>query len=228
MYCKRLFDLIAASIGLLFLSFPIVVISAIVKISSCGPVFYIQNRVGRQGRLFRAIKFRTMYLGADKEGSVTTAIDTRITPVGRGLRRFKLDELPQLWNVLVGDMSLVGPRPDVPGYADALAGDAHRVLELRPGITGPATLYFRYEEELLAKVNDPGRFNDEVIWPAKIRMNLDYLEHRTFWKDIGYILITIAPPLNAWLKLVPASPRNPEEIQFKKEADKREEKRKTR
>jgi lipopolysaccharide/colanic/teichoic acid biosynthesis glycosyltransferase len=212
MLLKRLFDLITALLGLLALLVPFVVLCAIVKISSQGSVFYIQKRVGRNGKLFSAIKFRTMFVGADKMGSVTTSIDSRITPIGRWLRKYKLDELPQLWNVLIGKMSFVGPRPDVPGYADMLAGEAHKVLELRPGITGPATLYFRYEEELLAGVADPKRFNDEVIWPMKVRLNLEYLEHWSFWMDFGYILITVLPSLNRWLKLVPESPRRPEEL----------------
>jgi lipopolysaccharide/colanic/teichoic acid biosynthesis glycosyltransferase len=212
MLLKRLFDLITALLGLLALLVPFVVLCAIVKISSQGSVFYIQKRVGRNGKLFSAIKFRTMFVGADKMGSVTTTIDSRITPIGRWLRKYKLDELPQLWNVLIGKMSFVGPRPDVPGYADMLAGEARKVLELRPGITGPATLYFRYEEELLAKVENPKRFNDEVIWPMKVRLNLEYLEHWSFWMDFGYILITVLPSLNRWLKLVPESPRRPEEL----------------
>ena len=213
MQIKRLFDIIAALIGLLALILPFVVVGALVKLSSRGPVFFIQKRVGRKGRAFRTIKFRTMYLGADKEGSVTTSADARITPIGRLLRNYKLDEFPQLWNVLVGKMSFVGPRPDVPGYADKLEGEARQVLELRPGITGPATLYFRYEEDLLAQVSDPKQFNDTVIWPKKIRLNLEYLENWSFWKDVGYILITVVPSLNRTLKLVPESPRKAEEVE---------------
>jgi len=142
-----------------------------------------------------------MYTGADKQDFITAASDSRITPVGKFLRRFKLDELPQLWNVLAGKMSFVGPRPDVPGYADKLRGNDRRILELRPGITGPATLFFRNEEELLEKVEDKQKYNDEMIWPEKVRLNLEYLENYSFWKDIGYILITILPPLENILKL---------------------------
>jgi lipopolysaccharide/colanic/teichoic acid biosynthesis glycosyltransferase len=141
-----------------------------------------------------------MVIGAEKGGTITSANDARITPAGALLRRLKLDELPQLWNVLVGKMSFVGPRPDVPGYADKLEGAARRILALRPGITGPASLYFRNEESLLAKVNDPKRHNDEVIWPKKIELNLDYADKWSFRKDLGYILVTIVPGLNKWRK----------------------------
>ena len=206
-FVKRSFDGVASAAGLVVLSPCFVVLCPLVKLSSPGPVFFRQPRVGRSGKTFTAFKFRTMYVGADREGPVTTADDPRITPLGRFLRKFKLDELPQLWNVLLGRMSFVGPRPDVPGYADWLAGDDRTILDLRPGITGPATLYFRYEGELLAKVSGPKQFNDTVLWPIKVRMNLEYLRKWGFWKDIGYILITVLPPLNRWLKLVPDSPR---------------------
>jgi lipopolysaccharide/colanic/teichoic acid biosynthesis glycosyltransferase len=205
-FVKRSFDGVASAAGLVVLSPCFAVLCPLVKLSSPGPVFFRQPRVGRSGKPFTAFKFRTMYVGADKEGPVTTADDPRITPLGRCLRKFKLDELPQLWNVLLGRMSFVGPRPDVPGYADWLTGDDRTILDLRPGITGPATLYFRYEGELLAKVNGPKLFNDTVLWPIKVRMNLEYLRKWSFWKDIGYILITVLPPLNRLLKLVPDSP----------------------
>ena len=156
---------------------------------------YGVGRLGWHGRLFNVTKFRTMQVGSDRFGSVTVASDKRITPIGKILRRTKLDEFPQLWNVLLGHMSFVGPRPDVPGYADQLQGEDRRVLELRPGITGPATLLFRNEEELLALAEDPTRFNDEVVFPEKVRLNLAYLDTWSFWKDIGYILATVAPPL---------------------------------
>lgn len=171
-------------------------------------MFFAQKRVGKNGELFNAVKFRTMRLGAEREGTVTTADDARVTPIGRILRRFKLDELPQLWNVLTGRMSFVGPRPDVPGYADRLSGEARKILCLRPGITGPATLYFRNEEELLAQAQDLKTFNDTVVWPAKVNLNLKYLEQWSFGKDIGYILITIFPALNRYLSLVPESPQS--------------------
>jgi len=192
---KRAFDFVASFSGLVLLSPVMLAVAAAVRLSSPGPVLYVQNRVGRQGRLFRCAKFRTMRVGADAGGSVTTATDSRITPVGQFLRRWKLDELPQLWNVLTGRMSFVGPRPDVPGYADRLHGEDRRILDLRPGITGPATLLFREEERLLALAKDPKAFNDEVIFPEKVRINREYLETASFWRDIGYILATVAPGL---------------------------------
>ena len=146
---KRSLDVAASLAGLLVLLVPGVLIALVIRLSSPGPVFFVQMRVGRHGRPFRCVKFRTMRLGADAAGPVTAAGDSRVTPVGRVLRRYKLDEWPQIWNVLLGHMSLVGPRPDVPGYADRLEGDARRLLELRPGITCPTTLYFRDEEALL-------------------------------------------------------------------------------
>ena len=173
-----------------------------------GPVFFKQKRVGRHGKLFTMVKFRSM---AVEHGgsSVSVAGEARITPLGAKLRRYKLDELPELWNVLVGDMSFVGPRPDVPGYADQLKGDDRRMLELRPGITGPASLKYRDEEELLAVIDkalkDGGEvkladgrvvksvedYNDIVIFPDKVRINLYYLDHYSFWKDIQMIFATV-------------------------------------
>jgi len=200
---KRLLDIIISGAGLIILlPFMILVILAIC-FSSKGPVFFTQPRVGRDGEIFKLIKFRTMKVGAEKEGSITTASDSRVTQIGRWLRRFKLDEYPQLWNVFIGNMSLVGPRPDVPGYADRLKGRARAILSLRPGITGPATLYFRNEEELLDRAEDPKRYNDRVIYPAKVALNLEYLERWTFSRDIGYILITVFPFLDSFLRLVP-------------------------
>ena len=134
-----------------------------------------------------------MFPESEKHGSVTTAGDSRITPIGILLRKYKLDEIPQLWNVLIGNMSFVGPRPDVPGYADRLQGDDRRILALYPGITGPATLKFRDEENLLAVISDPQRYNDEVIFPEKVRLNIEYVDHWSFWKDMGYIIMTIMP-----------------------------------
>ena len=124
-------------------------------------------------------------------GPITIAGDKRITSVGRFLRRWKLDELPTLWNVLKGDMSLVGPRPDVPGYADNLEGEYRRVLEMRPGIAGPATLKYSNEEKLLAEVDDPKKYNDEVVFPDKVRINLEYMDNWSLWKDIKIIFKTI-------------------------------------
>lgn len=190
---KRSLDLAVSLAGLLVLLIPFAVLAALVRLSSPGPAFFVQARVGRHGRPFRCVKFRTMRVGTDAGGPVTTAGDARVTPIGRFLRRYKLDEWPQLWDVLLGHMSLVGPRPDVPGYADRLQGDARRLLELRPGITGPATLHFRDEEELLATVPNPQEYNDTVIWPKKVELNLDYLDTWTVWTDIRYILRTVLP-----------------------------------
>jgi lipopolysaccharide/colanic/teichoic acid biosynthesis glycosyltransferase len=204
---KRSFDILGASCGLFFLVPAACVLALVLKLTSPGPVFYYQKRIGRRGRVFTCVKFRTMSSGADAQGTITTASDTRITPIGKCLRVYKIDELPQLWNVLVGRMSFVGPRPDVPGYADRLEGDDRKMLELRPGITGPASLFFRYEEQLLADVSDPVSFNDSVIWPMKVALNLKYMAEWSFFKDIGYILVTIVPCLNRFFRLIPSSPR---------------------
>ena len=199
---KRLFDIFFSALGLAALCVPFLIVALCIKLTSPGPVFFRQQRIGRKGKSFFVIKFRTMFTGAERHGSITTSNDSRVTPVGRWLRRCKLDEFPQLWNVLVGKMSFVGPRPDVPGYADRLEGIARIILELRPGITGPASLYFRNEEKLLASEKDPKKYNDTVIWPKKVELNLAYAENWSFWRDIGYILITVFPFLNKWLKLV--------------------------
>jgi len=196
MRIKRLFDLAAALAGIILLFLPGVIIAFAVKLASSGHVFFTQTRIGRNGRSFTCVKFRTMFIDSAHQGSITTAADVRITPIGRYLRRCKLDELPQLWNVLIGKMSFVGPRPDVPGYADRLSGDDRKILSLRPGITGPASIFFRNEEELLAGQADPKSYNDTVIWPTKVAINRIYIEEWSFWKDIGYILITVIPPLD--------------------------------
>ncbi len=192
---KRLFDVPVAFIGLMALFVPMGLMGLIVRLTSAGPALYRHTRIGRHARPFRCVKFRTMYLDSDSQGSITTASDSRVTPVGRVLRKYKLDELPQLWNILRGNMSFVGPRPDVAGYADRLEGEQRRILDLYPGITGPATLRFRDEEMLLSRVADPKRYNDEVIFPEKVRLNLAYLENWSIWKDLGYILFTVAPSI---------------------------------
>ena len=186
---KRAFDFTAAAAGLAVLWPVILVTWAMAGRDTGASGFFRQQRVGRGGKMFQVVKLRTMRpVGGT---SVTTASDPRITPLGAKLRRYKLDELPQLWNVLVGNMSLVGPRPDVPGYLDRLVGEDREILKLRPGITGPATLKYRDEEIILAGVEDPERYNLEVIWPDKVRINLDYLRNWSFGKDIGYILRTV-------------------------------------
>jgi lipopolysaccharide/colanic/teichoic acid biosynthesis glycosyltransferase len=191
---KRGFDVCSALVGFVVLSLPAIAIALLVKITSPGPVFYRQARVGQHGKLFNCVKFRTMRSGSERLGSVTIAADTRVTPLGRWLRRKKLDEMPQLWNVLRGQMSLVGPRPDVPGFADSLQGEDRLVLSLKPGITGPATLRFRDEEGLLGQQRDPERYNLEVIFPEKVRINREYVQNYSFWKDIMYIWLTLVPP----------------------------------
>ena len=189
---KRLFDFTFAIFGLTILS-PVLIILSLIIITSPGTVLYSQKRVGRQGRLFTLYKFRTMVHNADTMpgGSITVENDDRITAIGKLLRRWKLDELPTLWNVLKGDMSFVGPRPDVPGYADKLVGDDRRLLDLRPGITGPATLKYANEEKLLGGVDNPKKYNDEVVFPDKIQINLEYVDNWSFWMDIKIIFKTV-------------------------------------
>lgn len=190
MALKYIFDRITALLGLLFL-WPILLIAAIlIKCQMPGPVLFVQQRVGQNGQLFNCHKFRTMQLEHDGS-TVSVAGESRITPLGAKLRKYKLDELPGLWDVLIGNMSFVGPRPDVPGYADKLQGDDRIILTLRPGITGPATLKYRQEEELLASVTDPQKYNDEVIYPDKVRINRYYAEHYSFIDDIRIIICTV-------------------------------------
>lgn len=180
-----------ALIGLLVLWPVLLVVAVLIKIKMPGgPAIFKQKRVGRNGRLFTMYKFRSMTVGHGGS-SVSVAGESRITPLGAKLRRYKLDELPELWNVLIGDMSFVGPRPDVPGYADQLEGRSRDVLRLRPGITGPASLKYRDEEDLLARQNDPQKYNDEVIFPDKVRINLHYLHNYSFIKDIQMIFCTV-------------------------------------
>lgn len=191
MILKFLFDRVVSLLGLLVLWPVLLIIAVLIRVKMPGdPVMFSQQRVGRHARLFRIYKFRTMVVDHDGS-SVSVRGESRITPIGATLRRYKLDELPELWNVLKGDMSFVGPRPDVPGYADKLEGDSRRMLELRPGITGPATLKYRNEEELLASVENPLEYNDHVIFPDKVRINLYYLDHYSFWKDLQMILCTL-------------------------------------
>lgn len=177
-------------VGLIILMPVFVAMAVLIGITMGGPVFFSQTRIGRYGRPFRIIKFRTMQVDED-ELVITIKNDRRITSTGAFLRRYRLDELPQLWNVLKGEMSLVGPRPDVPGYADKLTGDDRQILALRPGITGPATLKYANEEELLALQPDPLKYNDEFIFPDKVKINREYMFRRNFLLDIKIILYTI-------------------------------------
>ncbi len=155
-----------------------------------GPVLFKQVRAGRKGRPFTICKFRTMSLNHNGN-TISVKGESRITPLGAILRKYKLDELPELWNVLKGDMSFVGPRPDMPEYASRLTGEERQILELRPGITGPATLEYANEEEILASVPDPQKYNDEVIWPDKVRKNLQYYHNHSFAGDLKIILKTL-------------------------------------
>ena len=218
MIVKFLFDRIVALIGLLFLWPILLIVAVLVKVKMPGgPAFFVQKRVGKDGKLFDCHKFRTMTV-KHNGSTVSVAGDSRITPLGATLRHYKLDELPGLWDVLIGNMSFVGPRPDVPGYADKLQGDDRDVLKLRPGITGPATLKYRLEDELLSDVRSLVQgsgfrvngsmltqeqidkmsdqelavwYNDNVIYPDKVRLNCYYYRHYSFIKDIQMILCTV-------------------------------------
>lgn len=188
---KWIFDRFASFFGLLFLWPILLVVAILIRVKMPGgPVIFTQQRVGKDGKLFTMYKFRSMMVGHGGS-SVSVAGETRITPLGAKLRKFKLDELPELWNVLIGDMSFVGPRPDVPGYADKLTGSDRAVLKLKPGITGPASLKYRNEEEILAKQSDPIKYNDEVIYPDKVRININYMKHWSFLLDLKIIIYTI-------------------------------------
>ena len=191
MIIKFLFDRVTAFFGLFFLWPLLLAVSYLIrKKMPGGPVIFKQKRVGKGGKIFTVYKFRSMDV-AHHGSSVSLAGEARITPLGAVLRRYKIDELPELWNVLIGDMSFVGPRPDVPGYADQLQGEDREILKFRPGITGPASMKYRNEEELLAKQFDPVRYNDEVIYPDKVRINRYYLHHYSFIKDIQMIIYTV-------------------------------------
>ncbi len=188
---KRGFDLSGAAVGLALTWWLILLAWAAATIDTRRNGFFVQERVGRHGRPFRVVKIRTMQEVLGLDTTVTRSGDARITRLGAFFRRFKVDELPQLWNVLVGDMSFVGPRPDVPGFADRLEGEDRVMLSIRPGITGPATLKYRDEESLLAGVDDPERYNREVIWPDKVRINRDYIRDWRLRDDLKYIWWTV-------------------------------------
>ena len=205
MILQWIVERVAALIGLLFLCPVLLVVAILVKVKMPGgPAFFVQKRVGKGGKLFKCHKFRTMTV-KHNGSTVSVAGDSRITPFGAVLRHYKLDELPGLWDVLIGNMSFVGPRPDVPGYADKLTGDDRDVLKLRPGITGPATLKYRLEDEMIsdyvAKRQAEGdkrpmqeiatEYNDKVIYPDKVRINCYYYRNYSFWKDIEMIFATV-------------------------------------
>jgi len=182
---------LGAAFGLAFTFWIIVPAWVLASLDTHKNGFFTQERVGKDGRIFRVIKIRTMREVPGLNSTVTTGSDVRITRLGRFWRRSKIDELPQLINILKGDMSFVGPRPDVPGYADRLQGDDRIILSVRPGITGPATLKYRNEEYLLAEKNDPQKYNDQVLWPDKVRLNREYVEKWSFIKDLRYIWMTV-------------------------------------
>lgn len=205
MILKWLFDRIVAFLGLAVLWPVLVIVAILVKVKMPGgPAFFVQKRVGKDGKLFNCHKFRTMTV-KHNGSTVSVAGDSRITPLGAKLRHWKLDELPGLWDVLIGNMSFVGPRPDVPGYADKLVGEDRDVLKLRPGITGPATLKYRLEDEMISefvtKKQQEGdsrpmqeiavEYNDKVIYPDKVRLNCYYYRHYSFIKDIQMIVCTV-------------------------------------
>ena len=205
MCLKFLFDRLVSLIGLLFLWPLLIVVAILIKIKMPGgPAIFTQKRVGKDGKLFTCHKFRSMTM-KHSGSTVSVAGDSRITPLGATLRHYKIDELPGLWDVLIGNMSFVGPRPDVPGYADKLQGDNRIVLKLRPGITGPATLKYRLEDEMIseyvAKKQEEGdcssaqeiaeEYNNKVIYPDKVRINKYYYEHYSFIKDIQMVFCTV-------------------------------------
>lgn len=205
MLLKYIFDRVVSFLGLLLLWPVLVIVAILVKVKMPGgPAFFVQKRVGKGGKLFKCHKFRTMTV-KHNGSTVSVAGDSRITPLGAKLRHWKLDELPGLWDVLIGNMSFVGPRPEVPGYADKLQGDDMDVLKLRPGITGPATLKYRLEDEMISEYvaqkqkEDDSRsmqeiaveYNDNVIYPDKVRINCYYYRHYSFVKDIQMILCTV-------------------------------------
>ena len=191
MWIKHTFDFILALIGLLLLGWLIIILWVFASLDTLSNGLIQQPRVGKDGNIFKMFKLKSMRKVDGIDTVITTSKDPRITHFGKFLRKFNLDELPQLLNVLMGSMSFVGPRPDVPGYADQLTGENRKILELRPGITGPASLKYVNEEEILADVKDPEKYNDEVIYPDKVRINLDYYYNHTLWSDVKIILRTV-------------------------------------
>lgn len=188
---KRSFDFAVAFFGLVCFCWLILLAWLGASVDTRSNGFFLQQRVGRHGRLFKVVKIKTMRPLKHVDTTITAAHDPRITPLGAFFRKTKIDELPQLWNVLIGQMSFVGPRPDVPGYADKLVGKERIILSIRPGITGPATIKYKNEETLLAAQDDPEKYNDEVIFPDKVSINMEYIQSYSFKKDICYIIQTV-------------------------------------
>jgi lipopolysaccharide/colanic/teichoic acid biosynthesis glycosyltransferase len=188
---KRVFDIGASLAGLLLLAPVIFLCWFVAALDTRSNGFFIQKRIGRHGRVIRVCKIKTMYPGDSQRSPIASRNIASISRSGRVFRKYKLDELPQLFNVLAGSMSLVGPRPDVPGYADRLQGEDRIILSLRPGITGPASIKYKDEESILAAVDNPEAYNDRIIWPDKVRINREYVNNYSLLHDIRYIFHTI-------------------------------------
>lgn len=192
MIIKYIFDRFFSLIGLILLSPFLLVVFILHKIKMPkGSFIYRQNRVGKDGKLFKIFKIRTLRDNSEEAGSVTIADDERILPFGKWLRESKIDTFLELINILIGDMSFVGPRPDVPGYADKLEGDDRVILKMRPGLTGPASIKYRHEDEILARQDNPQEYNDTVIWPDKVKINREYYEKWSIWRDVSILFETI-------------------------------------
>lgn len=188
---KRLFDITASGLGLLVLSPLFLILAVWIKLDSPGPVFYRQVRVGRGNKDFRLFKFRSMHVGSDKKGLITVGgHDPRVTRSGYYIRKYKLDELPQLINVFIGDMSLVGPRPEVRKYVDLYTPEQLHVLDVRPGITDMASIRYRNENELLEQAAEPEQYYRDVVMQDKLRINLEYVADHSFIKDLKIIFMT--------------------------------------
>jgi lipopolysaccharide/colanic/teichoic acid biosynthesis glycosyltransferase len=184
MLIKFIFDRVFSIIFLILLLPVLLIITIAIKLKNInGSVLFKQKRVGQNGKLFTIYKFRTM-VASHNGSSISIKGESRITPLGAKLRKYKLDELPELWNVLIGNMSFVGPRPDVQSYADKLKGEHRNILKMKPGITGPASLKYSNEEEILASVLDPQKYNDEIIYPDKVKINLDYYHNHSFLSEL--------------------------------------------
>ncbi|BAF71064.1 sugar transferase [Sulfurovum sp. NBC37-1] len=189
---KRLFDVVLSAIGICLTWWIILAAWMIASVETRSNGLFMQKRIGKEGKPFFVFKIKSMKQLDGLDTTVTTSQDRRITKSGTFFRRSKIDELPQLFNVLLGDMSFVGPRPDVPGYADGLRGEDRIILSVRPGITGPASLKYKNEEEILSKVQDPERYNREVIWPDKVEINKQYIQEWSLLKDMKYLVQTVA------------------------------------
>jgi len=188
---KRLFDIILSFVGIIILIPVFIIVSILIKIDSSGPVFFLQERVGLNGKLFKIIKFRSMKINHNNSLTITLENDKRITRIGKKIRKYKIDEIPELINVFIGNMSFVGPRPDVPGYADLLKGESRNILKLRPGITSLASIKYANEEMILLNEDDPIEYNNNIIFPDKVKMNLNYYNNNNIWIDIKIIFATL-------------------------------------